>query len=344
VKKLPLLGITALGIAYLMFAMLVPLPAPTYQAWQLSILATEWGYWFALVGLIVAILAARLRKRLALPFVLGACIYLIPVVRADELGVGQLLRGSDSGRAQIQTVEIVPGMPLDVYSPAARNANNGRLVVVIHGGSWRGGDQTQLPRLNHTLAREGYRVAAITYRLSPAHVFPAAVEDVHAVVDSLANRWRPQSIYLLGRSAGGQLALLSGYTSRRNDIKGVISFYGPADLRWGWNHPTNPRVLDSRAVLRDYIGGPLQTHGARFDSASPVNFLAGARPTLLIHGGKDELVSEHHSRDLAARLRAAGKRVEYVHMPWATHGCDFAFNGPCGQTSTRAVLRFLETT
>jgi hypothetical protein len=28
-------------------------------------------------------------------------------------------------------------------------------------------------------------------------------------------------------------------------------------------------------------------------------------------------------------------------MPWATHGCDYNFSGPCGQLSTYAVERFL---
>ena len=32
---------------------------------------------------------------------------------------------------------------------------------------------------------------------------------------------------------------------------------------------------------------------------------------------------------------------EYVELSWATHGCDYAFSGPCGQVSTYAVERFL---
>ena len=28
-------------------------------------------------------------------------------------------------------------------------------------------------------------------------------------------------------------------------------------------------------------------------------------------------------------------------LPWATHGCDYVFAGPCGQISTYAVERFL---
>ena len=30
-----------------------------------------------------------------------------------------------------------------------------------------------------------------------------------------------------------------------------------------------------------------------------------------------------------------------VRMPWATHGCDYVFSGPCGQISTFAIEQFL---
>ena len=32
-----------------------------------------------------------------------------------------------------------------------------------------------------------------------------------------------------------------------------------------------------------------------------------------------------------------------LRMPWAAHGCDYVFSGPCGQVSTFAVERFLGT-
>jgi hypothetical protein len=32
----------------------------------------------------------------------------------------------------------------------------------------------------------------------------------------------------------------------------------------------------------------------------------------------------------------------FVNMPWATHGCDKSFGGPCGQITLYAVERFLD--
>ena len=100
-------------------------------------------------------------------------------------------------------------------------------------------------------------------------------------------------------------------------------------------------MIDSRAVLRDYLGGSLAERGDVFDRASPLRFTSAAVPTLLIHGGRDELVSAVHADRLATALRERGVTHAYVRLPWATHGCDYVYRGPCGQISTWAVQQFL---
>jgi acetyl esterase/lipase len=64
-------------------------------------------------------------------------------------------------------------------------------------------------------------------------------------------------------------------------------------------------------------------------------------PTLLIHGEKDELVWVRQSERLDAKLAAAHRPHLFLKLPWATHGCDYNFNGPCGQISTYAIENFL---
>jgi acetyl esterase/lipase len=148
-------------------------------------------------------------------------------------------------------------------------------------------------------------------------------------------------IALLGRSAGGHLALLAAYTLNDPAIRGAISFYGPTDLRWGWEHPANKLVIDSRATLNRFLGGTPADSAATYETASPVNYTLQAVPTLLIHGARDELVSVHHSEMLAEKLQRRGMPFVFVELPWATHGCDYFLRGPCGQISTWAVERFL---
>ena len=64
-------------------------------------------------------------------------------------------------------------------------------------------------------------------------------------------------------------------------------------------------------------------------------------PTLFLQGLRDEHVSPFHAEFVSARLIDAGVPHAVVRLPWATHGCDYIFSGPCGQVATYAVERFL---
>jgi acetyl esterase/lipase len=282
-----------------------------------------------------------------------------PLVSAD------LLRGVYSPPVrrsrQVYVVRARRSLYLDLYQPL-RPMTDGRRsqlsilhpqfsdpapgVLVVHGGSWQHGDSTQLAALNRYLAARGYLVAAINYRLLPDHPFPAARDDVLMALDYLkANAATigldASKIVLLGRSAGGQLALLVAYTAGDPAIRGVIGFYPATDLGYGYDHPCHPRLLDGRPVISAYLGGGPNQVPEVYAAASPITFADTAPPTLLIHGGRDELVAPAHSERLAARLAQARRPHLLLRLPWATHGCDANFGGPAGQLSTYAVERFL---
>jgi acetyl esterase/lipase len=136
--------------------------------------------------------------------------------------------------------------------------------------------------------------------------------------------------------------LLEAYTSSDPSIRGVVAFYAPTDQRWGWENPTNPRVYDSFHTLRSFLGGTPAENPEAYRTSSPLTYAAARGvPTLLIHGSKDELVSVKQSMRLDSALAARGVPHVFIEMPWATHGCDWVFNGPCGQISTYAIERFL---
>jgi acetyl esterase/lipase len=254
---------------------------------------------------------------------------------------------SVSKKTLVYVVRDNESLTLDLFQGSGEHAPTPCLVV-IHGGSWQSGDSAQLAPLNSYLAARGYTVASINYSMGPEHTFPAALEDVQAAIIYLkANAVElgldAQHFVLLGRSAGGQLALLAAYTAHDPSIRGVISLYGPADLIYAYAHPANPMVFDSRGVLEAYLGGNPNQVKSQYDAASPINFVGeDTPPTLLIHGGRDELVSPMQSERLAGTLERAGRPSLLVVLPWATHGCDFNFGGPCGQISTFAIERFLK--
>jgi acetyl esterase/lipase len=220
-------------------------------------------------------------------------------------------------------------------------------VIVIHGGSWCSGDSRQLPELNSRLANDGYAVAAINYRLAPRYHHPQPVQDVQTALAYLRGHSVGLSIdttafVLLGRSAGAQIALLAAYSLSDPGIKGVIDFYGPADMVWGYSAPASPLIMDSRKLMSDYLGGSYKAVPQNYLSSSPIAFVhPGDVPTLLIHGQQDVMVAYEHSTRLSKKLVDSGVRRYLVSLPWATHGFDYTLNGPGGQLSTYSVERFL---
>ena len=139
-------------------------------------------------------------------------------------------------------------LKLDLYQ--SKDANQPQpLIVMIHGGSWNRGSKEQLPEINRHLAHEHYAVAAINYRHTPEWQFPAQIDDVFRAIDFLkthADEFHLDAtrIILIGRSAGAQMALSAAYAGKEPAIRGVVAFYPPTDLIFGYN--TSKRALGSR--------------------------------------------------------------------------------------------------
>lgn len=222
-------------------------------------------------------------------------------------------------------------------------------IVVIHGGSWREGDSQQLPKLNSYLADRGYNVASINYRKAPEYTNPAPVEDTRDAINYIVENCKELKVdtsnfVLIGRSAGGQIALLSAYTFKNKNIKGVVSIYAPADMYWGAQHPGNKWVLDTDKVLGDYVGGSVKDVPEKYKQSSPIEFVdSTSTPTLIIHGQHDCMVSFIHSEHLQKKLNEKKVQNYFLDLPWATHGCDFNISGPSGQTTTFAIERFVNS-
>ncbi len=370
-------GWLRLGAAVVLagWALLTIVEVPADALWKPAIAATEWGHVLALVTLGVAATPrwrSRPAKAGAVVAVVAALLFASTFARACPVAADLEAwltaafgapRGVPSRSAPLRLVDLGLGLPpapdvevtahrysgdlaLDLYA-APGSAAPRPAVLVVHGGSWRGGDRTQLPAICRYLAARGYAAASIDHRLAPAHPFPAAHEDVLAAIAWLRREGPalgldPARLVLYGRSSGAHLALLAAYTSPPGTVRGVIALYPPTDLVWSWDHPTNPRVLDTPGVLRDFLGGSPAERPDAYRAASPLGLAtASAPPTLLVHGGRDELVFARQSQRLAERL--AELRVPHllVELPWATHGCDANLDGPSGQLLTFSVERFL---
>ncbi|HEY0428230.1 MAG TPA: alpha/beta hydrolase [Pyrinomonadaceae bacterium] len=257
-------------------------------------------------------------------------------------------------------------LKMDVYVPPENVAGRGAGVVVVHGGSWNAGARGDFPQWNLWLAANGFTVFDIDYTLAPQPNYKTAIGDVKCAVLQIKKRAAefgisPGKVVLLGRSAGAHLALIAAYSandaqlpptcaeaqSRENDesVRAVVSFYAPTDLTWAYDHPANQFVIDGPQTIANLIGGsPHESDEirARYLLASPVERVDfNSPPTLLMHGGQDQLVRAENLDLLAEKLKQAGVRHETLVIPYAQHGFDYNFYGWGSQIARPLILDFL---
>ncbi|MAU26792.1 MAG: lipase [Muricauda sp.] len=225
---------------------------------------------------------------------------------------------------KLNTFVFSDTLALDVYTPVKDTVTNRPLVVLVHGGGFAIGkkDNPLEKKFCTTLAKKGYLVASISYRLTrkgksfgcdcPAadkvRTFRTASEDVlyatrYLVRNSNQLGFDTDKIVLIGSSAGAEAVLNTVFMHNHHEFNmlpydklkfsGVVSFAGA--------------VLD-----KDYI----TEHTAV--------------PTLLFHGKKDILVpyatAAHHycDEDTPGYLMLAGsgsiaQRLSKLNTPYVLY-------------------------
>jgi acetyl esterase/lipase len=132
------------------------------------------------------------------------------------------------------------------------------------------------------------------------------------------------------------------YTARDPSVRGLVAFYGPSDMVFGYQHADEDDAIRSPSLMRAFLGGTPEQQRARYEDASALRFVErGSPPTLMLHGYLDTLVWHRHDERLAARLGEVGVPHFFLSLPWATHGFDYNPNGPGGQLADYAVFEFL---
>ena len=355
-----------------LLSLLTAVKTPDFINWKFALLAQEYGHFLALAPLAIAVFAWRLRDHppaaalatLAL-CALALALFLKPAVQARSLArtlPAQLERAfgpavmrrpafsfsalfdHDPAPVPVATFNYSGGQELDFYR--ATSAAPSPCVIVVHGGGWNSGDRGEIRKFDDWLAGHGYAVAAISYRLAPDSIWPAQRDDVLAAVKYIKDHAAalgvdPLSLFLFGRSAGGQIAEATAYAARDPAILGVAAFYAPADMHFAYEWGREDDILKSPKLLREFLGGTPATARSAYDSASGILLVTPATtPTLLVHGELDTLVWHRQSTRLDARLAAAGVPHLFLSLPWATHAVEFNLHGPGGQLATYALEWF----
>ena len=246
--------------------------------------------------------------------------------------------------------EYQSGLAVRIYQPVGAGPFPG--LVDVHGGVWTNGDRSANEVMDRALAESGMVVAAVDFRQSPDHPYPAQVADVN-----LATRWLkahavefnadPDTVGGIAGSSGGHTVLLSAMRPNHPaysyiDLPGSDADATMKYLLLGWP------IVDPYARYRfvqetgnDRIIGLSEAYFRTTDAmkeGSPGQILqrgeeAVLPPTLIVQGTADNNLPVPVTERFAADYRKAGGDLELEMFPDMPH----LFGNTPGPDSDRAI-------
>jgi acetyl esterase/lipase len=226
---------------------------------------------------------------------------------------------------------------LDVLYPNDAGPNGTRTlpaVLMFHGGGWvhnfnDANGKDRMSTFSDRFLAHGFIVFTAEYRVansSPEAAFaPAAVSDA-----LLAAKWcwdyldyfhGDRSRYVVtGASAGGHLAMMIGMTTPAAmlgptnpadfKIAAIVDGYGPADIE-----------MELGGVAAGWIPASLPNRAAVAKVVNPMTYVRmDIPPMIAVQGANDTTAPVAHTRNLIARLAAAGADVAMHEVAGAGHG------------------------
>ncbi len=254
----------------------------------------------------------------------GLKLYYKPVTIAAD-GVARDIQYVAGSRDPMQQLNVFKPVSESAGLPAGASAKAGAafpIVVFIHGGNWDSGDkdyrfggQDIYNNIGRYLAARGIGCANISYRLLPGVDWREQADDaaravawVHAHAAEFGGD--PERIFLMGHSAGAQLAMRVGLDRATLErlgvppraIRGIIGVAGAGyDLSDATTYElgSDPRWYGKRFQL-----GPSDTNWQK--TASPIQFVDGSAPPVLLlrAGGEDKPLMRQTELKRDAILRA----------------------------------------
>lgn len=289
----------------------------------------------------------------------------IPVARNWRMtprGVRMLQRVTEPGRRvpvlRGSVVEHlrVAGLPAErVRGPralgAAMHGDERAVVLYLHGGGYVFGSprthRNLVSRISHV---SGLPALALDYRLPPAAILPAPIEDALAAYRHLLDEGHaPQRIIVAGDSAGGHLALALALHAVEAGLPAPAALV----LLSPWTDLGMTGGSIARNALRDPFLPPLALHRAArvaLGGADPADWrssplfapeeLLRRLPPTLLQVGSTEVLYDDALR-MAQRLAEADVPAELQVYERQPHVVPLWSGTPEARTALREIGRFL---
>jgi acetyl esterase/lipase len=210
---------------------------------------------------------------------------------------------------------------LDVFAPEKAEASPRPVLIFVHGGAYiaghkRTGTSPFYDNIMLAALKNGFVGVNITYRLAPAHPFPAAHEDISKAVQWVlaniaASGGDPARVFLWGQSAGAAhvgnyIAHAQVHGPNGHGLKGAVLMSGIFDQTV---FPTAPNVVA-------YFGEDRSKYAER---SSLSGIVASKLPLLVIDAEIDPAPFIAQSKLLNDALCAAGRCPERITLPGHSH-------------------------
>jgi len=237
---------------------------------------------------------------------------------------------------------------LDVYQPS--EGKDRPVVFWIHGGGWTKGSKDQLQNKPKVFTEKGFVLVAANYRFVPEVTVKEMTGDIAKAI-----RWThehakefggdPNSIYVMGHSAGAHLAALVCTDDRYLKAEGlslaIIKGCVPVDVSV---YDLPKRIADTsappNATMKEVFGESDEMHR----ELSPVTHVAKGKsipPFLILHVA-DRPETKVQSHWFADKLNEAGIAARVVAADGKTHGTISTELGLPDDKPTQEVFQFLK--
>ncbi|MBN8731252.1 MAG: alpha/beta hydrolase [Acidobacteria bacterium] len=243
---------------------------------------------------------------------------------------------------------------LDVYAPVS--GAKMPVVVWVHGGGWMRGSKDEMNAKPAAFVEKGYVFVPVNYRFVPRVTMGTIIRDVAKAVGwAHANAARyggdPERIFLMGHSAGAQLAAVLCTDSRYieaegvplNHIKGCVPLDGDT-----YDVPLQVATATARRLSLKQPP-PKMGHPEKFGTPaqqrlySAVNHVApnrGIPPFLLLHVA-DHTDTTAQAQRLWGALDQAGIKAKMFGAEGTDHVKLDRDIGVAGDAATRELFAFM---
>ena len=191
------------------------------------------------------------------------------------------------------------------------------VIISIHGGGYVYGNKEIYQFYCASLAEKGFAVVNFNYRLAPKYKFPAPLEDLNLVMKwlMLSSDDYPvdtDNVFLVGDSAGAQIACQYGVIYSDRDYRKIMEFRKPkVNIRaLGFccgSYDLKKNAAAKVGIIMDYTTKNLEKYGAKLDY---LDYISKDYPPVYLFSSKGDMLLEE-CEPMAELLKSRGVSCKY---------------------------------